>query len=101
MILHSKQIELARTALKMSRVDLSVETGVSITTIQRFEENNDEVQNARQSTVNKIKNYFTKARGIKFLFAKEDDEELDGIGIRYYKSKDEGLFNKDPNNTSK
>jgi transcriptional regulator with XRE-family HTH domain len=101
MILHSKQIELARTALKMTRADLSVETGVSISTIQRFEENNDELQNARQSTVNNIKNYFTKIRGIKFLFAKEEDEELDGIGIRYYNSKDKGLFNKDPKNTPK
>jgi predicted transcriptional regulator len=95
MILHSKQIELARTALKMSRADLSVETEVSITTIQRFEDNNDELQNARQSTVNNIKNYFTKIRGIKFLFAKEEEDELDGIGIKYYKSKDRGLFNKE------
>ena len=92
MILHSIQLKLARTALGMHRVDLSVETGIAVSTIQRFEDNNNELQNARQSTINTIKNYFVKRRGVKFLFPKEEDEELDGLGIRYYESKDQGLI---------
>ena len=92
-MLHSVQIRQARATLKMSRVDLCDATNLSLKTIQRLEEDENELQKANLTTIKKIKNYFA-SRGIKFLFPKdENDGTKEGIGIRYYESKDQEKSN--------
>ncbi len=88
-MLHSIQIRQARSTLKMSRIDLCATTNLSLKTIQRLEEDEDELQKANLNTINKLKNYFT-SRGIKFLFPKDENYGFkEGIGIRYFESKDQ------------
>ncbi len=91
-MIHSIQIRQARATLKISRIELCVEANISLKTIQRLEEDEEEIQKANLSTIKKIKDYFS-SRGIKFLFPKEDsDDEYEGIGLRYYKSKDQKVI---------
>lgn len=89
-MLHSIQIRQARATLNMSRVDLCSKVGLSLKTIQRLEEDERELQKANLTTIKKIKNYFID-RGIRFLFPKDEDSSInEGIGIKYYESKDKG-----------
>jgi transcriptional regulator with XRE-family HTH domain len=88
-MIHSIQIRQARATLKISRVELCAEANIALKTIQRLEEDEEEMQKANLNTIKKIKDYFS-SRGIKFLFPKDEDEdEYEGIGLRYYKSKDQ------------
>jgi hypothetical protein len=86
-MIHSKQIKQARAVLGISIVELSLEIEPSLKTIQRLEKDQTEVLNAKTKTLAQIKNYFI-SRGVRFLFAKEGEDEMEGIGVRYYKSKD-------------
>lgn len=87
-MLYPSQVRQARATLNISRVELASEAGVSLKTIQRLEEQNNEGDiKTTVAVINKIKSYFT-SRGIKFLFSRDEDSELEGIGLRYYPSKD-------------
>ena len=92
MLLHSIQVRQARATLNISRIELGFESKVSYKTLHRIEEDEEYLNKATMSTINKLRNYF-KSRGIKFL-QPEDEDEISGIGIRYYPKQDCKLNNK-------
>jgi DNA-binding transcriptional regulator YiaG len=79
------QIRAARSALRMSISDLAILSGVSVPTIQRFEQA-DGMPPSRSSTLNAVQKAL-ESQGIEFIGAPEDRP-----GIRIGKSRASANF---------
>lgn len=75
------QIKAARSLLKMSQLELSEISGLSLPTIIRLETEEIGIKKANIETVMKIKEAL-EDRGIKFLPPKEKGS-LNGVGVRF------------------
>jgi len=84
-MLTSAQIRAARAFLGISQSELTSLSGISISTIKKFESSDQSLQVASYRTIKKIQTAF-EDKGIKFLSAKEDDG-VSGVGLRYYQNK--------------
>ncbi len=81
-MLFSAQIRAARALLGISQDELAKISDISSFTIKKMEISQENLDNANQKTVKKIKNALEK-RGIRFLQPKENGG-ISGIGVRYF-----------------
>jgi predicted transcriptional regulator len=82
-MLFSAHIRAARALLGISQDELAKISYVSSFTIKKMEISQENLDNANQKTVKKIKNALEK-KGIRFLQSKEN-EGINGIGVRYFR----------------
>ncbi len=76
------QIKAGRGIVKMSQIELSERSGVSVPTIQNIENDEERARSATQETMGKLKTALENA-GIKFI--KALDESGNGAGVRLWK----------------
>lgn len=72
------QIKAGRGIVKMSQLDLSERSGVSVPAIQNIEADEEKAKKAKQETIRKLKNALEQA-GVRFIRAK--DENGNGAGV--------------------
>jgi transcriptional regulator with XRE-family HTH domain len=80
MIIFSSQIRAARGLLKISQLDLALESGVSIQTIKNYEDSDTKIRKGSLETIDKIRSAFEQ-KGVKFVCSKEGDK-ITNIGVR-------------------
>jgi transcriptional regulator with XRE-family HTH domain len=81
-MIYGFQIKAGRGILRMSQIELSKLSSVSIPTIQRIENDEEFASNATQNTIKKLTQALEKA-GIKFIRA--IDEVGNGAGVKLWK----------------
>jgi predicted transcriptional regulator len=81
-MLLSGHIRAGRAILRISQEELAKISEVSVVTIKRLESEDEEIA-ANYSTIKKIKKSLEEM-GIRFL-QPEEDNEVNGFGVRYYK----------------
>lgn len=84
-MLSSGQIRAARAFTKMSALELAKLTGLSLTTIQRIENDESLLEKASGVTIRKIREAFENA-GVEFIDAVEKDG-ISGYGVRFFPAK--------------
>jgi transcriptional regulator with XRE-family HTH domain len=81
MIIFSSQIRAARGMLKMSQLELSLETGLSLPTIKNIETEDEAIKKAKFSSITKIKEAL-EAKGIEFIFNKDESGKISEVGVK-------------------
>jgi transcriptional regulator with XRE-family HTH domain len=79
-MIFAAQIRAARGLLKISQVELSLESALSLQTIKNFEKDDEAIRKASFMTLEKVKTTLEN-RGVRFTFSKERDESGKSLEI--------------------
>lgn len=78
------QIKAGRGIVKMSQLELSERSGISVPSIQKIEADEEKAKKANQETIRKLK-VALEGAGVRFIRAKEENGNGAGVALQLEK----------------